>query len=398
VREAFLMEVTVYFANIAIFALQMLHFSSSHGTFEEDEGASEIVLPVAGVTKIMVLDFLGQIPTTAFPWWRTLVFLLVCLSVLFSPSVLRIYYDADIKQEQDVGDHANKNRQWWRKLRCYVFSYVFYSLLMIPTFREFAVALSCNSDPDHRYSGDHVCFGGAHLVMVVFFCPLGFVYLVCALLFETVNFNLSSLLESKIGSKAAFPRKKSNGREEADGGKSKDMVKRRNITLPRLFYVMFRQLIPGHHLEPPQENVGIFTETKKAGLSRQVRFVSKVLLAALSKMGPEVVEPVMWAMACIALVNLLVNLVFPPLIDRRLMGFIIFIQACALGGTVIAVSALVVPPVNSSAIIHATVYMLVIVVAPCLCICGASCLFAARSRHELKLQRRVHVEEVNSPR
>jgi len=340
---------------------------------------------------VMVLDFLGKFPQTEFFWWRTLVFICVCLSVLLSPMILRIYYDADIRQEQDVHDHTNRNRQWWRKLRCYVFSFVFYNLLVIPTFREFAVALNCNSDPDQRYRGDHVCFRGAHLVMVVLFCPLGLMYLVCALLFETVNFNLSSLLEAKVGSQAAFPRKKGlKGDEEA--------VKRRNITLMRLFYVMFRQLIPGQHLEPPQENVGIFTETKKAGLSRQVRFVSKVLLAALSKMGPEVVEPVMWAMACIAFVNLLVNLVFPPLIDRRLMGFIIFIQACAFGGTVIAVSAMVVPLVKSSASIHATVYMLVIAVAPCLCICGASCLYATSSRHERKLQRQVHVEEVNSPR
>jgi len=396
------MEVNVYFANIGIFALQMLHFSSAHGTFEKDDGAAEIVLPVAGVTKLMVLDFLGQIPTTAFPWWRTLVFICVCLSVLLSPMVLRIYYDADVKQEQDGNDHTNRNRQWWRKLRCYVFSFVFYSLLVIPTFREFAVALSCNTDPDHRYSGDHVCFGGAHLVMVVLFCPLGLIYLVCALLFETVNFNLCSLLEAKIGSKAAFPRKKGVKGDEVNRSKSyqaADMVKRRNITLRRLFYVMFRQLIPGQHLEPPQENTGIFTETKKAGLSRQVRFVSKVLLAALSKMGPEVDEPVMWAMAGIALLNLLVNLVFPPLIDRRLMGFILFIQACAFGGTVIAVSAMVVPLANSSANVHAVVYMLVIVAAPCLCISGASCLYAVRSRHELKQLKRVHVEEaINTPR
>jgi len=123
-----------------------------------------------------------------------------------------------------------------------------------------------------------------------------------------------------------------------------------------------------------------------------------VLLAALSKMGPEAVEPVMWAMACIALVNLLVNLVFPPLIDKRLMGFIIFIQVCAFGGTVIAVSAMVVPLVGSSANVHATVYMVVIAAAPCLCICGASCLYAARSHHELKQQRQVHMEELNSPR
>jgi len=226
-----------------------------------------------------------------------------------------------------------------RKVWCYAISFMLFSILVIPTFEEFAMLLNCpkHSDGTRRMASneDIVCFEGMHLAMCVACVVFGTWYLACGLLFETVNFNLRSLMESKLGAQAAFPHsaKHNCGRV---------------VTLRRLIYVMFQQLVPSWNLELPKVKVGVFTETDWAVYSRQVRFVSKVLLAGCDKLEPLGTALQMTATTCIALVNLLIIVTFPPLKDPRIRRLLELLHVCVFFASATALIALWGPTDESS--------------------------------------------------
>lgn len=381
VREAYFLEVSIYFANLFVFALQMLYFTSNRGELALDTQARSIVSPIASITAVATLGWI--LPDTVWPYWRTLVFMLVAFMVVFCPSLLQTYYDAETKYDVDEHDLKNRNKQWYRKFRCYVLSFAIFNLMVIPTFKEFARLLSCHQDEDgtQRLVGYHevVCFRGTHLVLTILFACVGFLYLACGLLLETVNFNLRSLLESRLGRAAAFP-------------PSKTAACGRDVSMRRLLYVMFRHLI--HRLELPRVNVGVFTESEWAIYSRQIRFISKVLLAAFDKLksGDWSAWQIL-ATFVIAFVNLLINVLFPPFLDPRLKRLILVIQCSITFASLVAVSAMLGPTATiSPKSIHATVYAVAVVLpilvylfaTPCVRTLQHPCRRLSRLKEDLK--------------
>mmetsp|Transcript_52058 Transcript_52058/g.163471 ORF Transcript_52058/g.163471 Transcript_52058/m.163471 type:complete len:538 (+) Transcript_52058:1440-3053(+) len=360
VREAFYLEVVFYFTNFLVFALQLLYFSCNRGVFRQDAGARTTVWPLAKLTAVSVFESWAFLPAVR-PFWRTSVSLWVALMVLVCPSILRSYYDAQMRYEMDEHDHNNRNRQWWRKLRCYLFAFVLFGFLVIPTFKEFAVLLYCpvgaDGVPRMAQDTETVCFVGLHLAMTVACVCVGGLYLACGLLFETVNFDLSSLLESKLGSVAAFP----PHRAKPLIGEGTTHVSTRDISVRRLFYVMFRHLSPDTRLESPLVSTGAFTQTGWAAHSRHMRFISKVFLAVLDRVGS---EWQLWQMAVvvgIAVLNLLVNWVLPPLASPRLKWGIVLVQASIAFASAIALFAMTGRGRETPPFVSAAVYMMAVI-------------------------------------
>lgn len=377
VREAFYLEVVFYFANFLVFALQLLYFSCNRGVFQRDSLARATVSPVAGLTAVTVFESWAFLPDVR-PFWRACVSLWVALMVVLCPILLQNYCDAEIKYDLDVNDHNNRNKQWWRKLRCYLFVFVFFGLLVIPTFKEFAVLLYCPLDehgiPRMAADLETVCFVGVHLAFTVVCIVFGSLYLACGLLFETVNFDLSSLLESKLGAVAAFP---TNRGTRKLGDDPVTAVSTRDISLRRLFYVMFRHLSPDINLELPHVSTGVFTQTSWAAHSRHMRFISKVLLAFIDQMG----EWVVWQMAAvvaIAVANLLVNLLLPPLSAPQLKWGIVVVQASLTAASGVALYAMTGHASDTPPFVLAVVYVIAVVFPFCLYAFGAPCLSSLR--------------------
>jgi len=361
VREAFYVEVMFYFVNFFVFTLQLLYFSCNRGAFQLDAAARTTVWPLAKLTAVSVFEGWAFLPAVR-PFWRTCISLWIALMVILCPSMLRVYYDAEIRYEIDANDHTNRNKQWWRKLRCYLFAFVFFGFLVIPTFREFAVLLYCPLDADGvpRMAADPetVCFAGLHLAMTVACLIVGSLYLACGLLFETVNFDLSSLIESKLGPNAAFP---TNRAAKAVSDDPLSQVSTRDISLMRLFYVMFRHLSPDVTLESTHVNTGAFTQTSWAGHSRHVRFLSKVMLAVVDQVSSEWLVWQMAAVVGIAVTNLCVNLVLPPLLATQLKWGIVIVEASIAAGSGVALFAMAERPSETPPVVHAAIYVVVVI-------------------------------------
>lgn len=370
IREAYFLEVGVYFASIFIFALQMLYFTSNRGVLGPDnDDTLAIMLPISFLTALTNCAALRHHATLAvmdWPYWRTVLFLAVTLLVFICPRLLQMFYAAEREYDLDEQDFIRRKKLWRRKLMCYVFVFVFFNLMVVPTFTEFAHLLNCARSADGLYRlslhPEEVCFRGWHLAFSIAFFLSGGLYLLCGVLFETVNFNLRSLLESRLGCVAAFPpNSKGTGR---------------NVTARRLLYVMFRHLAPDLGLHRPKANLGAFTETDWSNHSRQIRFLSKVLLAACDKLESSQGAP--WqltATTVIAAVNLLVNLCAPPLVDSRLMKVVYLVMGCCTVASAISLSATAGPAVDAgiSREVHAVAYVCVVCLPPLLCLIQRPC-------------------------
>mmetsp|Transcript_176718 Transcript_176718/g.566736 ORF Transcript_176718/g.566736 Transcript_176718/m.566736 type:complete len:1695 (-) Transcript_176718:73-5157(-) len=369
IREAYFPEVVMYFANIIAFSLQLLYFSSNRGVFADSDECSACQLtvsPVAVTGQVSVLDLLSRFNTAGvWPFTRTCFALLVALMVCVCPQLLRTFYDAEKKYEKDELDLASKKKFWRRKIVCYLLSFVLFSLMVVATFQEFAVLLSCPKGADgiRRMTSDLsvICFEGTHLAMTIFCFVLGTFYLACGLLFETVNFELRSFMESKLGNEAAFP-------------VSSRFACGRNVTLCRLYYVMFWQLLPGSRLGLPKVDAGVFTETEWAVSSRQVRFLSKVLLVVADQSWYSG-RFQMVCMNMIAFANLLVILIWPPLVDTRLMRFLRVLTTSTFLAGATALVALSVPRDVQPALAGVYVFLAFL---PVLYILPNPCLHCAR--------------------
>jgi len=139
---------------------------------------------------------------------------------------------------------------------------------------------------------------------------------------------------------------------------------------------MLRHLAPDLRLEKPRVNLGAFTETDYAIYSRQVRLLSKVVLAGLDKFSSEeAAAGQLAATAAIAGFNLLVNICFPPLLDPRLMSMVRLVFASCTAASCISWSSTAGPavPAGFSREAHACAYLVVVSFPVLALLFGAPC-------------------------
>mmetsp|Transcript_110655 Transcript_110655/g.293935 ORF Transcript_110655/g.293935 Transcript_110655/m.293935 type:complete len:195 (-) Transcript_110655:176-760(-) len=124
---------------------------------------------------------------------------------------------------------------------------------------------------------------------------------------------------------------------------------------------MFRHLSPDINLELPHVCTGVFTQTSWAAHSRHVRFISKVMLAILDRMSGEWVLWQMVAVLAIAVTNLLVNLILPPLLAPQLKWGIIVVQASLTTASGVALFAMSSLASDTPPAVSAVVYMVAVI-------------------------------------